>query len=699
MTFLCLAAHAAPSDPEAAFAAAYTLELSGQDLEATIAAYRGVAADAGTNTVLAARAWWRIGVCERLREQWGASREAWRTLIARYPDAVPFAERAHAELRELDRVLERVSIAGQVVDDEGRPVAQAPLLIGEWVGSPPALADAQGRFVVQRRVIRSLKTAARYVLVYAEHPSQEQAAAQAVVLTGASVTDVVVRLRPTVAVSGRVSESSGRPLAGARVTIQATDRDSGIDLPYDAVLPGVMSDSNGMFVVRSLVEGLPVRLSADCAGYRRAGIDVVPNGALFRPVELALTPTGRVGIEGVVTDDRGQPLDAVVSAREFTPDETRMASTRTDLNGGYRLLELPDTPLSVLAESAGYGERSVTGVRPGNRRVDFVLGRPGPSPPPPVAVGEALPAFDVIALNAASLTGGSLKHHVALFYFWSRPHPLNPPAVLEDLQRRHADAGVRVVCLHDASALPEDLALTTLRQGISYTVAIDRYAPAGGTGATHSATFDAFGARAGDALAIDAQGLVAWRGRLHDPASQVELETVLAGLVSETAPFSPGTARRGTATGTPVPALRVRWIRGHPVSGVAPRDDELRGRVAVYHFGSAFSEPPVRGETARDLSALQVWSRLFARDSVLCLWILPTGEDTEEAIRAALTAAPDAMIAVDLSGETYRAFGARETAGNTVADGEGRVWAPDCRDEQVFRAVRQLLTAQGRLRD
>jgi hypothetical protein len=192
---------------------------------------------------------------------------------------------------------------------------------------------------------------------------------------------------------------------------------------------------------------------------------------------------------------------------------------------------------------------------------------------------------------------------------------------------------------------------------------------------------------------------VAWRGRLHDPSSQAELESALARLVSETMPFPPGPARRGAPVALPVPALQVRWVRGHPVSGVAPRDDELRGRVVVYHFGSAFSEAPARDETPPEASALQVWSRLFARDAVLCVWILPTGEDTEEAIRAALLAAPDAMIAVDLAGETYRAFGARETSGNTVADGDGRVRAAGCRDEQVFRAIKQLLSERGRLRD
>jgi hypothetical protein len=143
----------------------------------------------------------------------------------------------------------------------------------------------------------------------------------------------------------------------------------------------------------------------------------------------------------------------------------------------------------------------------------------------------------------------------------------------------------------------------------------------------------------------------------------------------------------------------VRWVRGHPVSGAAPRDEELRGRVVVYHFGSAFSESPASDESGPDASALQVWSRLFARESVICVWILPTGEDTEDATRTALAAAPDALLAVDQDGATYRAFGARETSGNTVVDGAGRVWAAGCRDEEVFRAVKQLLSVRGRLRD
>ena len=147
-----------------------------------------------------------------------------------------------------------------------------------------------------------------------------------------------------------------------------------------------------------------------------------------------------------------------------------------------------------------------------------------------------------------------------------------------------------------------------------------------------------------------------------------------------------------------MPPLRVRWLRGQPGSGIAPRAEDLRGRIVVYHFGSAFAESS-RHEESAEVAAVPLWPRVAGREAVICVWVLPAGEGTDEAAQAALGLAPDAMIAVDTAGETYRAFGARETTENTVADGEGRVWAAGCRDEQVFRAVKELLATRSRLQD
>ena len=692
----CLAATA--SDPETTFAAAYTLELSGTDLPAALTAYHGVIRLAGTNTALAARAWWRIGVCERLQEHWAASREAWRNLVTNCPGASALVEQARAELRELDRVTDLAALSGQVLDAAGLPAAQAFLLIGDWATAAPTLVDDAGRFSVQRRTVSSADLTRRFVFVYAEHAAREEALLETVPVTASLTTGLVVRLRPTVDVEGHVMDPAGRALAGVRITTEAVDAASGLTLPYQIVLRSVVSDSNGNFVVRNLIESLPVRLQADQEGYQRAKADVAASRTRFQSASLVLLPAGRVGLEGVVTDEHGQPLDAVVSALSFTPDETPVASARTDLNGRYRLVDLPDRPLSVVAESAGYCERRVSGVRPGPRRIDLVLGRPGPAPERKGRIGDLAPALDAVALNAASLTAGSLKHHVALLYFWSRPRPLSPPALLEDVQRRYAAAGLRVVCLHDASALPEDLAVTALRQGVSYVVAIDRYEPVTGVGVTHSATFDAFGAHAGDAVVIDGQGLVAWRGRLHEPAAQAELDTTLTALVAESELAGSGAVGRALPRGAPVPPLRVRWLRGLAVSGATPREEDLRGKVVVYHFGSAFAESS-RHEESSESGALPLWPRGAGRESVICVWLLPAGEGSEEAVQVALGLAPDALIAVDTTGETYRAFGARAGTENTIVDGGGRVWAAGLRDEQVFRAVKEILAVQGRLQD
>lgn len=161
-------------------------------------------------------------------------------------------------------------------------------------------------------------------------------------------------------VTGTVLDDKSSPVAGARVYYNDTqflrggEMVAGISLPERAV--STTTDAQGKFSLGSLPPGV-ITINAAAEGF--ANKDVVLNLAVGTPVEttIMLEPAG--AIAGVVTNDRGDPIEGVPIAvydasgpnelgfimksffGEALPDrgESTMfpASVRTDAEGRYRV--------------------------------------------------------------------------------------------------------------------------------------------------------------------------------------------------------------------------------------------------------------------------------------------------------------------------------------------------------------------------
>lgn len=119
----------------------------------------------------------------------------------------------------LDIVLPDTRVFGRVVDEVGKPVAGADVVIQAESESLFSTADASGRFET-RGLPEGL------VWLGAETASRVSNRAFAVLAEGSSAGPIELRLRPAKLVTGRVVSSQG-PVTGARVLLLAGDADGG----------------------------------------------------------------------------------------------------------------------------------------------------------------------------------------------------------------------------------------------------------------------------------------------------------------------------------------------------------------------------------------------------------------------------------------------------------------------------------------
>ena len=729
---LALSSSSAESTVAQQYARAYEDELTGTNLADVVRQYRALAELAGArDSGFAARALFRAGVCERKLGRPAAARETFRRLVDGGSGEPSLLARARREIQALDDELRRVTIRGRVVDDKGNPVEGACVMTGQWGVELPMLTGKDGSFTAERRIPERGVGEDRYCLLYAEHPTLPLVLFDTIIFSKGDSAPVTAALKPAAVIGGRVKDQNGRPVAGAFVIATAVSpgrRD--IPIPADRVLAPVMTLTNGQFWVGGLDPALRWRFAARKEGYRMLrALETGPNADGADAGEIALEALSALSVAGIVHDRNGRPLQAAIEVWTMPPDIRKAGETQTDERGRYLVLNLPDEPVTVkvAALSADPGqdlsspsagavssaareaqgtaprsstailERSLTSIRPSDGVfVDFELGGEV-APSSRIEVGKPAPDLAVVPLRGGSLRLADCRGQSVVLHFWSRQEMVHPPSFIQRLAGHYAKKGVRVICVHDQSGSPADLVSASARHGIMAEMALDTYVPAADQAAMNSATWARYGARRGFTVLIDREGVVQAAGMAGDPAFQARLEEMIGVRQSEAGPMPRLFPPQVAVVGQPVPPLRVaRWIRGDPATGGAPGPGDVRRRVTIYHFGSAYIEQSLRDQYPRELGALTQALRTYGHSGVTGVWILPDTENDETVKRMALELTPAALIAVDRSGETYRTFGAGETSGNIVADEKGIV-ASICTDQQLFRVVKDLAAREGRL--
>ena len=110
---------------------------------------------------------------------------------------------------------------------------------------------------------------------------------------------------------------------------------------------------------------------------------------------------------------------------------------------------------------------------------------------------------------------------------------------------------------------------------------------------------------------------------------------------------------------------------------------DLKGRVVVCHFGSAYLESAWRSRYPGAEGILSILTRVYGDDRVRCLWLLPEGESGREgeAAKLALELYPDLPVG---------GAAGLPSAGNLVF-GPGGQAEGLCSDLQLFKMVKAVL--------
>jgi len=264
----------------------------------------------------------------------------------------------------VDLALEGFPLLGQVVDDQGAPVADADVWVSSELRYPPERAgavpfhgqygertlrtDAEGRFETRIAPVQCLAAfkeghgpSCTVSPFRGARPSPERPAS------------VVLRLQAeggSLAVTVRGAD--GAPLVDALVL-------AGPEVPYltldeDLSTPPALrasTDETGRAWLSPLSAGrIPVEVRAAGHGPWRGEVEIPVGRAAGLEVALA---AGAV-VEGIVRDAGGAPL-AEALVRHDSAEQLRASLATTDAQGAYRLEGLPDGALTLVASHEDWG--------------------------------------------------------------------------------------------------------------------------------------------------------------------------------------------------------------------------------------------------------------------------------------------------------------------------------------------------------
>lgn len=215
------------------------------------------------------------------------------------------------------------------------------------------------------------------VAVRATAPGYAIATRDLRVRSGQARTGIDLLLDDGCSVTGIVTDNQSQPIAGARVYYNDTDflrggeMVAGIDIPERSV--STTTDDSGRFSLASLPPG-NVTITASAEGY--ANRDQQVTLTVGTPAEVTIALDAAASITGVVTNERGEPIEGVPIAvydatgpgqlgfimksffGEELPDrgESTMfpASIRTDAEGRYLVEGLKPGKSILLANSRDY---------------------------------------------------------------------------------------------------------------------------------------------------------------------------------------------------------------------------------------------------------------------------------------------------------------------------------------------------------
>jgi peroxiredoxin len=320
-----------------------------------------------------------------------------------------------------------------------------------------------------------------------------------------------------VTLSGHVTDTTGRPIAGAKASLAEWLYESGQGCGE------AITDAQGRYAFAALWPNSRYSVRASAKGYGQAWshqLDDLRPGQKREVPPLALKKADQ-SVAGRVVDAHGAPVAGAtvyISGRD-----TAQQGQTTDQEGRFRFDDVVAETVELQCNVGRPGQFGSRKVPAGT--LDAVLVLPGETEPPrPLAIdelakrfatldGQRAPALHTVAwVNSPPRTLSQLKGKVVLINFWGvgcGPCMAELPAVQRTAER-FADRDVVVVGLHDSSGSASQLQALAKRNQLTYPMAVDAPDDPKVSGGK---TFRAYGVQAIPSVAvIDREGKVAYLG-------------------------------------------------------------------------------------------------------------------------------------------------------------------------------------------
>jgi protocatechuate 3,4-dioxygenase beta subunit len=285
------------------------------------------------------------------------------------------------------------SIAGKVVDAQGKPVAGASVSLeparsgrGRFAGGGGFAAFRGARAELSTRTgpdgafrLEGLAAIPSGVPLTASHTGFAPAERPGITLkAGQALTGIVLVLPAGLSVKGRVVDDASQPVAGAAVRVSPSEgrgpgrffrRAGGGASP-----PNAVTAADGSFTVTGLAAG-SYDVTASHDGFSPKTASALPAPARQPTGWPSIVLSGGVAVSGVVHDDQGAPV--VGASVSLFGEGADPSPTATDATGAFRIANLAKgRPLVLMTDASGFAfsSRSVT---PPAEGISIVLGKAG----------------------------------------------------------------------------------------------------------------------------------------------------------------------------------------------------------------------------------------------------------------------------------------------------------------------------------
>ena len=384
---------------------------------------------------------------------------------------------------------ERVKVSGRVVSREGKPMPSVNIELMRWdsqrrmgFSTIVTVTDGDGRFGEIRLIVGDEYVIAAKAEGYREADTERFTATTEMT----QIADLVLLpVGDRFFIEGRVTDTSGAPVSGARVITQQSSE-----------LWEALTDKNGDYRLEGLSMAVIIALSVDHPEYAYHHFKILKTNQRH---DLVLVKADGY-IAGKVVDADGKPIERArvgVETEEESSSGYIYSGVRTNVRGEFELKHIKDPIVSInVNHDRNYKMFKDLAV---NQR-DLILTltppkpRPGPTPEKQAEreaanayfaateersktlVNQPAPELAVAEwVSGSPISIGDLKRKTVALHFW-RLKSLNVDRVrlLDVLQEVYREEGLVCITICPATAEIETVKQHIAEQLLSHSIALDQ---------------------------------------------------------------------------------------------------------------------------------------------------------------------------------------------------------------------------------